>query len=254
MSCARRRLSNTRSKSDPPKAQSFGGSALSCTPAAAPAFFRICAGSSPRLGGLAGLNNRVTTVNCYAFGSVTANSASNHFGGFIGQAVGIHVNTAAGNFIPALSAQESGRPCFPRRRAIPKYKYPLKTGTAWGGALISRGDFAIMGKNIFRTEAEGGLSMKITVIGCGRWGSLITWYLDRIGHEVTLYGRAGSARMQRFLQTRKNDLLELPPSIALTTDLRAAQEAEVIIISIGSQGCSGSCGRWGCAVRRSFCA
>ena len=78
--------------------------------------------------------------------------------------------------------------------------------------------------------------MKITVIGCGRWGSLITWYLDRIGHEVTLYGRAGSARMQRFLQTRKNDLLELPPSIALTTDLRAAQEAEVIIISIGSLG------------------
>lgn len=49
-----------------------------------------------------GLNNRVTTVNCYAFGSVTANSASNHFGGFIGQAVGIHVNTAAGNFIPAF--------------------------------------------------------------------------------------------------------------------------------------------------------
>lgn len=100
--------------------------------------------------------------------------------------------------------------------------------------------------------------MKITVIGCGRWGSLITWYLDRIGHEVTLYGRAGSARMQRFLQTRKNDLLELPPSIALTTDLRAAQEAEVIIISIGARRgcarCSGSCGRWGCAARRSFCA
>ena len=60
--------------------------------------------------------------------------------------------------------------------------------------------------------------------------------MSSIGHEVTLYGRAGSARMQRFLQTRKNDLLELPPSIALTTDLRAAQEAEVIIISIGSQG------------------
>ncbi|MCQ2457025.1 MAG: glycerol-3-phosphate dehydrogenase, partial [Clostridia bacterium] len=31
--------------------------------------------------------------------------------------------------------------------------------------------------------------MKITVIGCGRWGSLITWYLDRTGHDVTLYGR-----------------------------------------------------------------
>lgn len=92
----------------------------------------VTAGDLAEVGGLAGLNNRVTTVNCYAFGSVTANSASNHFGGFIGQAVGIHVKTAAGNFIPALSAQESGRPCFPRRRAIPKYKYPLKTGTAWG--------------------------------------------------------------------------------------------------------------------------
>jgi glycerol-3-phosphate dehydrogenase (NAD(P)+) len=31
--------------------------------------------------------------------------------------------------------------------------------------------------------------MKIVVIGCGRWGSLITWYLDSIGHGVTLYGR-----------------------------------------------------------------
>lgn len=92
----------------------------------------VTAGDLAEVGGLVGLNNRVTAVNCYAFGSVTANSASNHFGGFIGQAGGSHVNTAAGNFIPALSVQESGRPCFPRRRAIPKYKYPLKTGTAWG--------------------------------------------------------------------------------------------------------------------------
>ena len=43
--------------------------------------------------------------------------------------------------------------------------------------------------------------MNIFVIGCGRWGSLITWYLDRIGHRVTLYARPGSARMQRFLAT-----------------------------------------------------
>ena len=26
--------------------------------------------------------------------------------------------------------------------------------------------------------------MKITVIGPGRWGSCITWYLDRIGNDV----------------------------------------------------------------------
>ena len=79
--------------------------------------------------------------------------------------------------------------------------------------------------------------MDITVIGCGRWGSLITWYLDHIGHRVTLYGRATSHRMQSFLATRQNDLLTLPPSVALSTDLPAALDgAETVIISIGSQG------------------
>ena len=34
--------------------------------------------------------------------------------------------------------------------------------------------------------------MKIAVIGCGRWGSFIAWYLDKIGNEVTLYGRESS--------------------------------------------------------------
>lgn len=78
--------------------------------------------------------------------------------------------------------------------------------------------------------------MNICVIGCGRWGSLITWYLDRIGHHVTLYGRSASKHMQAFLATRKNDLLTLPESVKLTTDLSAVCEAETIIISIGSQG------------------
>lgn len=78
--------------------------------------------------------------------------------------------------------------------------------------------------------------MNITVIGCGRWGSLITWYLDHIGHRVTLYGRAASPRMQAFLTTRQNDLLTLPESVALSTALDAALEsAETVIISIGSQ-------------------
>ena len=78
--------------------------------------------------------------------------------------------------------------------------------------------------------------MNIAVIGCGRWGSLITWYLDTLGHHMTLYGRRGSARMQRFMETRQNDLLTLPESIALTNDLHCVEEAETIVISIGAQG------------------
>lgn len=78
--------------------------------------------------------------------------------------------------------------------------------------------------------------MKITVIGCGRWGSLIAWYLDYIKMDVTLYGRAGSKNMQRFMEERKNDFLELPQSIKLTTDLQTLKEAEIIVISVNSQG------------------
>ena len=81
--------------------------------------------------------------------------------------------------------------------------------------------------------------MNIFVIGCGRWGSLITWYLDHIGHHVTLYGRESSPRMQSFLATRQNDLLTLPESVGLTTDLRDVEQAEVVIISIGSQSLRG---------------
>ena len=81
--------------------------------------------------------------------------------------------------------------------------------------------------------------MKITVIGCGRWGSLITWYLDRMGHDVTLYGMADAPEMQRFLATRQNDLLSLPESVRLTTDINDVPNAETIIISIPSQALSG---------------
>ena len=80
---------------------------------------------------------------------------------------------------------------------------------------------------------------RITVIGCGRWGSLIAWYLDRLGHQVTLYGRAGSRHMQRFLTERKNDLLTMPDSVRLSTELSCALDAEIIVISVPSQALQG---------------
>lgn len=83
--------------------------------------------------------------------------------------------------------------------------------------------------------------MNVTVIGCGRWGSLITWYLDSIGETVRLYGRAGSAHMQRFMAERKNDYLELPLSVELTTELGHAVENEIIVISVDSQSLRGLC-------------
>ena len=78
--------------------------------------------------------------------------------------------------------------------------------------------------------------MNISVIGCGRWGSFIAWYLDRIGHSVTLYARESSERMRRLMATRKNDLLSFDDRIKMTTSLCEAAQSEIIIISINSQG------------------
>lgn len=78
--------------------------------------------------------------------------------------------------------------------------------------------------------------MKITVIGCGRWGSFITWYLDSIGHEMTLYGRENSVHMQRFLKERKNNLLTLSEKVKLTTNLTDVKTCDVLVISINAQG------------------
>ena len=82
---------------------------------------------------------------------------------------------------------------------------------------------------------KGEKEKNIFVIGCGRWGSFIAWYLDRIGHHVTLYGRSTSANMQEFMQTRKNDYLTLPESIQLTTTYENCGTADIIVISVGSQ-------------------
>lgn len=80
--------------------------------------------------------------------------------------------------------------------------------------------------------------MEITVIGCGRWGSFIAWYLDEIGNNVTLYGRESSKKMQQFKKTRESDLIKLPESIVLSSQLDSIASSEIIVISINSQNLS----------------
>lgn len=78
--------------------------------------------------------------------------------------------------------------------------------------------------------------MKISVLGCGRWGSCIAWYLDKIGHEVISCGLSDAPELIALKNTHKNDYLTYPQSIEVTDDLeRAVSHAETIIISISSQ-------------------
>ena len=78
--------------------------------------------------------------------------------------------------------------------------------------------------------------MNISVLGCGRWGSCIAWYLDKIGHNVLSCGLADAPEFIQLEKTHKNDYLTFPESIEVSSDLsKAVERAEVIVISISSQ-------------------
>ena len=84
--------------------------------------------------------------------------------------------------------------------------------------------------------------MKISVIGSGRWGSFIAWYLDSIGHTVKLYGPADTPHMIQFTNTRTNGLITLGESIQLVYNIKDIADAEVVIISVPSQALRGLVG------------
>ncbi len=78
--------------------------------------------------------------------------------------------------------------------------------------------------------------MKISVLGCGRWGSFIAWYLDKTGHEVLSCGLKDAPEFITLKETRKNDYLTFPESIEVSDDLAyAIERAEIIVISISAQ-------------------
>ena len=82
--------------------------------------------------------------------------------------------------------------------------------------------------------------MKISVLGCGRWGSFIAWYLTQRGNEVTSWGPEGDPSYEVLKQTGRNEYVQLDERIRLTCDLeRAVSDAQIIVISISSQGLRG---------------
>ena len=40
--------------------------------------------------------------------------------------------------------------------------------------------------------------MKVSVLGCGRWGSFISWYMNRIGNKVLTFGRKDSESFKKL--------------------------------------------------------
>ncbi|RED59258.1 NAD(P)H-dependent glycerol-3-phosphate dehydrogenase [Cohnella lupini] len=86
--------------------------------------------------------------------------------------------------------------------------------------------------------------MKVAVLGCGRWGSFISWYADKIGHEVAMWGRAESKNYRRLLLDRTNDYLVLSSAVHLTNSvIEAVESAEMIFIAISAQELRGFANR-----------
>lgn len=82
--------------------------------------------------------------------------------------------------------------------------------------------------------------MKVSVLGCGRWGSFIAWYLCNRGHDVYSWGPEEDYSYKVLKETGKNEYVNLDERIRLTCDLeKALSHAETVIISISSQGLRG---------------
>lgn len=79
--------------------------------------------------------------------------------------------------------------------------------------------------------------MKISVLGCGRWGSFIGWYHAAVlKNNVILWGEDGRASYEVLKREGKNEYVTLDKSIRLTSDLGLAlAESDIIIISISAQ-------------------
>lgn len=83
--------------------------------------------------------------------------------------------------------------------------------------------------------------MKISVLGCGRWGSFIAWYQATVlKNNVISWGPEGDYSYEVLKNEGKNEYVTLDSSIQLTCDLAyAVTSSDVIIISISSQGLRG---------------
>lgn len=77
--------------------------------------------------------------------------------------------------------------------------------------------------------------MDISVIGSGRWGSFIAFYLDSISHKITLYGRASSERFVELMHRRGNECFRYSDDVVITDDLTLAAKNDIILISVPSQ-------------------
>lgn len=83
---------------------------------------------------------------------------------------------------------------------------------------------------------------KMSLIGCGRWGTFLGWYsANYCGFDVDMYDIPTSPNFIELKETRKNPYLSLSDNMKLHDTLAAVLENDIIIVSIGCQYFRGLC-------------
>lgn len=79
--------------------------------------------------------------------------------------------------------------------------------------------------------------MKLSVLGCGRWGTFLAAYGRDRGHEVVLYGRPSSERFRSLVSAGENEYMAISKDVRLSSNLEeAVSHGKMILIAVDSQG------------------
>lgn len=83
---------------------------------------------------------------------------------------------------------------------------------------------------------------KLSLIGCGRWGTFLGWYsANYCGFDVDMYDLPSSPNFIELRDSRKNPYLTLSDNMTLHDNLSAVLNNDTIIVSIGCQYFRGLC-------------
>ena len=82
----------------------------------------------------------------------------------------------------------------------------------------------------------------ISVIGCGRWGGFLGYYLATYKKaDVLFLGVSGDPAYESLITTGNNGYLTMPDHVQYTTDMAKCFQNDFIVISIGCQGFRALC-------------
>ena len=82
---------------------------------------------------------------------------------------------------------------------------------------------------------------KITIIGIGRWGTLLAWYLKNRGYDIMLWGR-NKEKLELLKTSLENKYVHLQKTIKFTNDIgEALTFSNIIFVAILSQGFRNFC-------------